>query len=664
MVDYLKCMVRPSLLLVDDEEEILIALTDLLEEHYQIFSANNPLHALDILRAHPEIITIISDQRMPGLTGERFLAQARSISDARSILLTGYADLDAVVSALNDGHVKAYVHKPWDREALLTLVSEVTQHGLAQRDLCKEQVLLKSLMSALPMRFVFSDGQGRHVRSNIEPVLSPNITIDDIQCDDEIFYHRPALQPYLAEMRQETAQKGRSERLITSEEEDEHGHKKTVIYEITRFALAWPPHALLEKRWQVSLERDVTEKMLTETRLRQGERLESLGTLAGGIAHDFNNLLATISGPLEILRKNLPDDNVQGHEILGHAQNAVKRGVALTRRLLQFGRVRREKGDEKLIPIPLSDFFSELKGILEQAIYCEKRERQNFSPYSLSFKNIFNSQMIILSDPQQLEMALLNLCVNARDAMPHGGVISIEARILENYHQDNSIKPPLNSLQERALVLDICDEGEGIPPENITRIFDPFFTTKSIERGTGLGLYGVYEFMQRNYGEISVESAIGVGTKMSLIFPLYKGEASKKINPSQLIENQPLQGERGEEALSLRGVSILVMDDEEVLRDIIEEFLLEEGADVRVAARLEDAISFMKEGFKPQLALLDVQMPEKMGPECLETLKELQPTIKVLFMSGHVGSSLLNDYVVIAKPFTQKQLRRALCDIL
>ena len=124
---------RPLILLVDDEEEILVALTDLLEDQYEILSTTDPLKALDLLRAHRDVATIISDQRMPGLTGDQLLMQARAFSDARSILLTGYADLEAVVSALNQGQVQAYVHKPWDADALRSLVGEVTQHCLAQR---------------------------------------------------------------------------------------------------------------------------------------------------------------------------------------------------------------------------------------------------------------------------------------------------------------------------------------------------------------------------------------------------------------------------------------------------------------------------------------------------------------------------------------------------
>lgn len=666
---YLKCRERPSLLLVDDEEEILTALSDLLEDEYRIFATYNPLTALEILREHPEIVTIISDQRMPGLTGERFLAQAREISDARSILLTGYADLEAVVSALNDGHVQAYIHKPWDRATLLSMIAEVTQHGLSQRALCTEQALLKSLMSTLPIRLVFSNEEGRHIRSNMTPSVKKGMEVCELQCEDEAFYHRAALLPFLEEMRKETAKNGHSERLITTEEEDEEGRKKTVIYEITRFALSWPSAKgqNFEKSWQVSLERDVTEKICLDRRLRQAERLESLGTLAGGIAHDFNNLLAAISGPLEILRKIIPEDKEQHHEILDHAQNAVRRGTALTRRLLQVGRARRDDVEEKLIPIEIGSFFTELKSILEQSIYR--------SPYgdvgkecqrcTVSFKNILENQQVIFSDPQQLEMALLNLCVNARDAMPQGGNISIEAHLLENYYKLNDKNLPPECSPQCALALDICDEGEGMPPEIISRIFDPFFTTKSIERGTGLGLSGVYGFMQRNYGDILVESQIGVGTKMRLIFPLYRQEEEGKPvsiedNCIETASNKPPIIRK--EMLSLKNLSILVMDDEEALRDIIEEFLCEEGMNVRVAGRLEEAISLIEAGFRPDIALLDVQMPEKMGPECLTALKKHFPSLKVLFMSGHVGSSLLNDYAVIAKPFTQMQLRRALSE--
>ncbi|GBD56908.1 response regulator [Gluconobacter wancherniae] len=631
---------RPSILLVDDEEEILVALTDLLEDQYDILSTTDPLHALEILRAHPDIATIISDQRMPGLTGDQLLAKARTFSDARSILLTGYADLDAVVSALNQGQVQAYVHKPWDSDALRPLVGEVTQHCLAQRALRTEQALLRGLMEALPIGLVFSDAQGRCIRSNVRNRA-------EVAGEDELTHYPRQLRSRIREMREEVARQGHDEQIVAEEipDVDGKGGVQTRWHEVTRLALAWPQGAPSSEAWQVCMDRDVTGRVLMESRLRQADKLQSLGTLAGGIAHDFNNLLAAISGSLELL-EDVTDFDETGRNLLKNAVDSAQRGAVLTRRLLQFGRPR----EARLAPVKIDGLLHDLRDLLAQSL--KRRDGgagKEKLACALCVKDMPENVPDIWSDPDQLEMALLNLCVNARDAMPHGGHVTIEARVVPQRMKDL----PVQCSSSVAVALDVIDQGEGMSPEVMKRIFDPFFTTKEVGRGTGLGLSGVYGFVNRSYGEVLVESTPGKGTRMTLVLPAALQSAPPAVNPRKIEERSA--------ANSTQAQKILVVDDEDPVRLVTEGFLKLEGHDVAGASSLEEALASVDERGAFDVAVIDVRMPGHDGVACAEALRQILPTLKILFVSGHTGDVLARGLAdALPKPFTQESLRLAL----
>ena len=624
---------RPSILLVDDEEEILVALTDLLEDQYDILSTTDPLHALEILRAHPDIATIISDQRMPGLTGDQLLAKARTFSDARSILLTGYADLDAVVSALNQGQVQAYVHKPWDSDALRPLVGEVTQHCLAQRALRTEQALLRGLMEALPIGLVFSDAQGRCIRSNVRNRA-------EVAGEDELTHYPQQLRSRIREMREEVARQGHDEQIVAEEipDVDGKGGVQTRWHEVTRLALAWPQGAPSSEAWQVCMDRDVTGRVLMESRLRQADKLQSLGTLAGGIAHDFNNLLAAISGSLELL-EDVTDFDETGRNLLKNAVDSAQRGAVLTRRLLQFGRPR----EARLAPVKIDGLLHDLRDLLAQSL--KRRDGgagKEKLACALCVKDMPENVPDIWSDPDQLEMALLNLCVNARDAMTRGGTVRVSARLVGQKFETL----PSECCLERAVAIDVIDEGEGMSPEVMKRIFDPFFTTKDVGRGTGLGLSSVYGFLSRSYGEIVVDSTLGKGTCMTLLLPVAREDT---LTEHQADENRQLP------------LRVLVIDDEAPVRMVTAGFLRHDGHDVTAVSCLADALAAVEKKGPFDLAVIDMRMPDHDGPACATALKERMPDLKVLFISGHTDASPEHGKEEpLSKPFTHKGLQTAI----
>ena len=615
---------RPRILLVDDEEEILVALEDLLEDQYEILATTDPLRALELLRAHPDVATIISDQRMPGLTGDQLLMRAREFSDARSILLTGYADLDAVVSALNLGQVQAYVHKPWDSDALRSLVGEVTQHCIAQRALQTEQALLRGLMDALPMGLVFSDAQGRCIRSNVKDVAQ--------DFNDELMHFPEVLRDDVQQMRENVRSTGQEERLIAEVLPDHDGGSVQRWHELSRLSLAWPQGVPTEDRWQVSMDRDVTQRVLMESRLRQADKLQSLGTLAGGIAHDFNNLLAAISGSLELL-EDMVDLDETSSALVKNAMESAQRGAVLTRRLLQFGRPR----EARLAPVALQDLLPGLEALLVQSL--KRRSGERSVACKLSLEEMPADFPAVWSDQDQLEMALLNLCVNARDAMTQGGTVSVSARVVG---QKFTTLPPECCL-DRAVAIDVVDEGEGMSPEVMKRIFDPFFTTKDVGRGTGLGLSSVYGFLSRSYGEIVVDSTPGKGTCMTLLLPVVR---------SDVVADRAAEDEKP------RSLKVLVVDDEAPVRMVTEGFLRQDGHEVASASSLSEALALTDEKGPFDLAVIDMRMPDHDGPTCAAILMEKMSRLKVLFISGHTDTQSENE--PLPKPFTQKGLQDAI----
>ncbi|CDG32864.1 MULTISPECIES: ATP-binding response regulator [Acetobacteraceae] len=489
---------QPCVLLVDDEEEILVALGDLLEESCTVLTAAEPGRALALLAAHPEISVIISDQRMPGMTGDQFLSRASACSDARAILLTGYADLDAVVAALNHGRIVAYVHKPWEADHVLSLVHEAHRTWQAQRALKVEQALLHGLMESLPFGLVFSDAQGRCIRSNRHHQGT---------CESD--HYTAILQPVIARLREKVWEDGQAEELLEVVAED--GQRRW--HEIVRLALKWPEDVPLKEAWQVSMDRDVTQRVMVEDRLNRGERLEALGRLAGGVAHDFNNLLTILGNCLEALSGQLQGDEAARatqKKWLARALETVERGEGLTRRLLQFGRAGRNGGTVR--PFDIAAFLEERASLFRHGFYG--------AVPAIRFVLDLPEGTVppVLTCPEQLEMALLNLCVNARDAMPDGGTVTLSASRIRH------VLPaaPSSCEQDHALALDVRDEGEGMSEEVQRHIFEPFFTTKQAGKGTGLGLAGIYSFVLAHHGDVVVQSRPGEGTVMRLLLPLLK----------------------------------------------------------------------------------------------------------------------------------------------
>lgn len=385
-----------------------------------------------------------------------------------------------------------------------------------------------------------------------------------------------------------------------------------------------------------------------ESEMHQSQRLESLGQLAGGVAHDFNNLLSVILSysafAIEAVRK-LPPDNAEYQVLLNDVeqiQRAAERGTELTHQLLAFGR--REVVSPRRLD--LNEVVLGIEQLLLRTIGEHVELETSLSPNLLP----------VLADPGQIEQILVNLAVNARDALPSGGILTIDTT---NVVVDGDYAAEHTGLQLGAYVrLRVGDNGVGIAPEVKDHIFEPFFTTKSKGEGSGLGLATVYGIVTQAGGTIHVYSEPGMGTTMTILLPM-----THETTPEKAFDRSRSNIGKGE--------TILIVEDETAMREVTRRILSRSGYEVLEAANGPEAIRLSeKHPGNIDLLLSDVIMPHMLGKEVAENIVQRCPDIKVLYMSGYAQPILtsrgtLEDGVqLIEKPFTAEELNERLRDVL
>ena len=495
---------RPTVLLVDDEPDILVALSDLLEDEYRVLSTVSPQAALELLAREPEVAVIVSDQRMPGMTGDVFLARARAVTTAEALLLTGYADLTAVVSALNDGRISGYLHKPWEPAALLAMIRQAADRARLAAALRAERMLLRGLLDSAGDGLSFKDADGRFIRLNAIAAARLGQTVEHCLGRTE-----RELMAGAVEAAELDAIEGDDGEALGG-----NGRAGAVLRPVQRSgSVHWMERLrgpLRDEDGQVralaTFERDVSRQKAMEDRLRQADRMQALGTMAGGVAHDFNNLLTAILGSLELAQR-AAGENARLGRLIDTAMAAAERGAALTQRLLSFSRQR----EIVLLPVEVNGLVQAMDDLLARSI-----DRPGIRIVQALQPDLPPA----LIDPAQLELALLNLCVNARDAMGDVGTIRLRTRLLPPDDADDGHVLVAGSLPAgNSVAVAVQDTGVGMDPEIVSRIFEPFFTTKEIGRGTGLGLSMVYGFMQQSGGGVRLRTAPGAGTSVELCLP-------------------------------------------------------------------------------------------------------------------------------------------------
>jgi nitrogen-specific signal transduction histidine kinase/CheY-like chemotaxis protein len=391
----------------------------------------------------------------------------------------------------------------------------------------------------------------------------------------------------------------------------------------------------------VGIVRDVTARKRTEAALRQSQKMEAIGRLAGGVAHDFNNILTAVTGYADLLATEV-EDNPAATQDLAEIREAARRGAALSRQLLAFSRrqtLRPEVIDLGTVATSLRKMLGRLIGEdVELGIHVETVAQ-------------------VKADRGQLEQVLLNLVVNARDAMPDGGHIDIRLR-------DEMLAKPLQTVAGglepgRYLVLEVADDGIGIEESLQARIFEPFFSTKPEHKGTGLGLATVLGIVQQSGGQVDVQSSVGRGTTFRVYLPV--------------TDEQPAAGaeaERAETPPKKSEASLFVVEDEDAVRAILVRALEQSFSTVREAATPAQALEVAPSLDRLDVLVTDVVMPGMTGTELAQELSRAFPGLCVLFVTGYADRSLDGDvltrdgHALLRKPFTVAALTAAVSDLM
>jgi PAS domain S-box-containing protein len=638
-------LIRNSVLLVDDEPQVLVALEDLLSDEFTVFKAETPQQALELVEHKRDLAVILSDQRMPGMTGDELLTRAHATSDATRMLVTGFADLSAVIRAVNEGRIFAYVTKPWNPGELQIMVRKAAEHFRLAQELAHERTLLHDLMDNTPDGIYFKDRQLRFLRTNRAFARTLNE-----QSSEGLVGKR--LREVLTESAEVVKVEAEDRRVI------EQGlPSQDVLYEYRQGEVTrWISETKAPIRTPsgetiglVGIARDVSERVLAETALRraeeqllQSQKMEAIGQLAGGVAHDFNNVLSVILGYGELLLEELPSETSM-HADIAVMVGAAQRAAALTRQLLAFSRRRVVQPDI----VDLNTIVWGLDKMLRRIIGEDVDLRTTLA----------SNPATVRADPSQLEQIVMNLTVNARDAMPNGGTLRIETATVtlgERYAAEH-----VGVKAGTYVLLSVADTGTGMDAATQKRVFEPFFTTKEVGRGTGLGLSTVYGIVQQAGGHIELSSQLGRGTTFSIYLPeATEPAAEPKIRRPQ---TRPPAG----------AGTVLVVEDDDEVRQITVRMLRDQGYKVIDTGSVQEAPPLALEHRAGiDVLLVDIVMPNKSGAALAEELGEVLPGLRVLYMSGYAGA-LVNrelkltpssDY--IEKPFSPTTLAKKIAELL
>jgi signal transduction histidine kinase/CheY-like chemotaxis protein len=375
------------------------------------------------------------------------------------------------------------------------------------------------------------------------------------------------------------------------------------------------------------LVQEVSERERVQAALVQSQKMEAVGQLTGGIAHDFNNLLTVITGNLDLIRRVAANERVDRYA--GFAAHAAERASKLTHQLLAFSRTQQLT----LTSVGLNDLVENMTDLLDRTI----------GPQITQAIKLDAAMPIVAADEHQLELAVLNLAINARDAMPDGGTLTISTAV--------ETAAPEGLPPGRYGVVRVTDTGTGIPPQILSKVFDPFFTTKPVGKGTGLGLSQVFGITRQSGGTVQIESREGEGTTVSLWLPV----ASAALQEAQAIARVPLlpQGAEGR---------ALVIDDDEGVRRFIVECLEMFGYSVSQAASGQDGLNLLGE-VSPDLLVVDFAMPGMNGLEVAQAARAIRPELPIVLATGYADTDETMESRMIStmlrKPFQVDDLSRA-----
>ena len=639
----------PRIVIVDDEVAQMRALTDTLNANgYEATGFSSAGAALDALRSS-RVELLLTDLSMPEMNGITLLKMAQQIdSDLIGIIMTGEGTIGSAVEAMKSGALD-YILKPFKLSAILPVLNRACAvrelrvvNAVLEQKVEQKTLELERAHEALEISSQRIERQSQRIFETSQDVIAVTDSYGKFvqlspSCEKVLGYRpdemvgRLGQDFILPDDRELTrdAMKAARGGFATRNFRSRYVHKDGHVVPISWMAIWSEPD-----RRHFFIGRDLTETEQTEEQLRQAQKMEAVGQLTGGIAHDFNNILMVVMANVE----SLEDEHELAPEILERVKGIAKaadRASDLTRQLLTFSRKQALRPQRTNINDLVANIGALLRRTLGAQIEIE----------ALLSEDLWDAEI----DRAQLDSALVNLCINARDAMPDGGRLLIETQNVtldEDYVSDHREVDAGDYAR-----LSVTDTGAGMPPEVLNKVFEPFFTTKGMGKGTGLGLSMVYGFIKQSKGHISIYSEVGAGTSIKLYLP--RSTSAK----SDLAPRQTPDLPKGTE-------SILVVDDDELVRAIVVKQLKSLGYDATEAPDGQQGLAAVEALSKPfDLLLTDVIMPGPINGKTLaEKVQKNWPGTKVVFMSGYTENAIVHHgqldagVLLLSKPFRKSDL--------
>jgi len=641
----------PKVLIIDDEPRMCDSLDVLLSSQgYETQTGYSGKEAIECL-AKDSFDLVLLDIVMPDMTGHQIMDYINSQDqETLVIIMTGHASVESAVESLRKGAYD-YLRKPFDFEQLLKRV----KNALDQSKLKKEHELVTGKLEVTEKRYQYlvdaspdiiytlnCDGRFTFINSAVESLLGyrSNGLIGKhysfIVFEGDVEKARCHFNERRTGLRSTT---GVELRLKYS---GNNNHpKKYVTVELKAMGMYDKDVTERDKEFMgtYGVARDITDRKRLEAQFQQAQKMEAVGTLAGGIAHDFNNLLMGIEGRASLMFLDIDSE----HPHLTHLKgigDMVKRGAGLTKQLLGFAR----GGKYEVRPTNLNELIeksSEMFGRTKKEVRIHRKYQKGLPTAEV--------------DRTQIEQVLLNLYVNAWQAMPGGGDLYIQTESLTLNERDVS---PFGVKPGNYVKVSVTDTGVGMDEETQQRIFEPFFTTKEMGRGTGLGLASAYGIIKNHGGIINAYSKKGEGATFNIYLPASQREVTTK--------------EKKQADKILKGTeTVLLVDDKDMILDVGQEMLTAMGYKVLVASSGKEAVGFYERN-KDQIdiIILDMIMPDVSGGDVYDRLKEINPNIRVLLSSGYSISGQANEILergcdgFIQKPFNMSRLSQGIRKIL
>jgi PAS domain S-box-containing protein len=569
----------------------------------------------------------------------------RVLGKMRELRATGEPVSTELRMLARDGRVVWFsnqVRVIWGEDRSRPLVQgfllDITERKRTDEALLQQRAFLRQVVDASPSFIFAKDRQGRFTLANQAVAEAYGTTVETLLGKTDADFN-PQAEQVEAFRRDdlEVLDSGR-ERVIPEEVITDASGQRRWLYTVKRPLVG--RKGVADQVLGVST--DITERKRAEDQLRQSQKMEAVGQLAGGVAHDFNNLLGVITGYAGLLLKDIGPEHT-GARRLEQIHKAADRAAALTRQLLAFSR------KQVLQPrvLDLNAVVSDVEKMLGRLIGED-----------IQIITVLKAEGRVKADPGQIEQVVMNLAVNARDAMPRGGKLVLETDDVEL--DENYLPTHPGARPGPHVLLAVSDTGHGIDAETLTRIFEPFFTTKDQGKGTGLGLSTVYGIVKQSGGYIMVYSEPGRGSTFKVYLPRVEEEAEAVV--AAVVPPEP--SERASE-------TILLVEDEKSLREMVREILEEGGYTVLEGGSPEEALAAARSHAGPiHLMLTDVVMPRMGGRDLAAELAALRPDMRVLYMSGYTDNAIVHHGVLDAgthflqKPFTTDALFRKVRAVL